>query len=215
MQTATWLVSRQLALAAGPWNVTLLGDDDGEYFCRVLLASSGVRFVPTARCYYRQVGRGSLSYVGRSNRKLEAQWRSMQLHIQYLRSLEESDRVRLACMAYLQKSLICFFPERLDIVQQMKQLSSSFGKQLTLPKQSWKYSCRILFGWRGAKRLQLAVSQVRFLIARACDKALFKLEYAFGLNKCRASCQHATECNSYSGERVQHETSQPNNLKLR
>src|SRR5262245_39232406 len=31
MQTATWLVSRELTDAAGPWNAQLLGDDDGEY----------------------------------------------------------------------------------------------------------------------------------------------------------------------------------------
>src|SRR5271165_4471603 len=46
MQTATWLTSRDLTEAAGPWDVRLLGDDDGEYFWRVLLASEGVRFVP-------------------------------------------------------------------------------------------------------------------------------------------------------------------------
>src|SRR5207253_550046 len=56
MQTATWLVSRELTLAAGPWDTRLLGDDDGEYFCRVLLASDGVRFVPGARVYYRRSG---------------------------------------------------------------------------------------------------------------------------------------------------------------
>ena len=39
MQTASWLVSRELTEAAGPWDTRLLGDDDGEYFCRVLLAS--------------------------------------------------------------------------------------------------------------------------------------------------------------------------------
>ena len=49
MQTATWLVSRELTEAAGPWNTSLLGDDDGECFCRVLMASNGVRFVPDAR----------------------------------------------------------------------------------------------------------------------------------------------------------------------
>jgi len=49
MQTATWLVSRELTEAAGPWDTRLLGDDDGEYFCRVLLASNGVRFVPEAK----------------------------------------------------------------------------------------------------------------------------------------------------------------------
>src|SRR5882724_8520660 len=100
MQTSTWLVSRELTEAAGPWNTQLLYDDDGEYFCRVLLASDGVRFVPEARVYYRASGFGSLSHVGRSDRKVEALWHSMQLHIRYLRSLEDSQRVRAACVNY-------------------------------------------------------------------------------------------------------------------
>ena len=65
MQTSTWLVSRELTEAAGPWDVRLLGDDDGEYFCRVLLASEGVRFVQESRVYYRAFRFGGLSYVGR------------------------------------------------------------------------------------------------------------------------------------------------------
>ena len=75
MQTATWLVSRELTEAAGHWNTLLLGDDDGEYFCRVLLASQGVRFVPDAKVYYRQTGSKSLSYIGRCERKMAAQWK--------------------------------------------------------------------------------------------------------------------------------------------
>ena len=46
MQNATWLVSRELAEAAGPWDEQLHYDQDGEYFDRVLLISEGVRFVP-------------------------------------------------------------------------------------------------------------------------------------------------------------------------
>src|SRR5580765_3587457 len=61
MQTATWLVSRELAEAAGPWNTQQLGDDDGEYFCRVLLASDGVKFVPESKVFYRASGVGALS----------------------------------------------------------------------------------------------------------------------------------------------------------
>jgi len=63
MQTATWLVSREVTEAAGPWDTRLLGDDDGEYFSRVLLASHGTRFVPEAKVYYRTSGSGSLSYI--------------------------------------------------------------------------------------------------------------------------------------------------------
>src|SRR5208283_714905 len=127
MQTATWLVSRELTEAAGPWNTELLGDDDGEYFCRVLLASEGVRFVPEAKVYYRASGSSSLSYIGRSDKKRDAQWVSMQLHIRYLRSLEDSERVRRACVQYLQNWLIFFYPERLDIFEQAQAMAKELG----------------------------------------------------------------------------------------
>ena len=51
MQNATWLVSRELAQAAGPWDTSLDYDQDGEYFSRVLLASEGTRFVPKLKCF--------------------------------------------------------------------------------------------------------------------------------------------------------------------
>src|SRR5690606_34329888 len=69
MQTATWLVSRELSAAAGPWNTQLLGDDDGEYFARVIKASDGIKFVPDASVFYRVTGMNRLSYIGRSNQK--------------------------------------------------------------------------------------------------------------------------------------------------
>ena len=94
MQTATWLTSRELTEAAGPWDTRLLSDDDGEYFCRVLLASEGTRFAPEARVFYRITQSSRLSHIGASDRKKDAMLVSMKLHIQYLRSLEDSERVR-------------------------------------------------------------------------------------------------------------------------
>jgi glycosyltransferase involved in cell wall biosynthesis len=55
--------------------------------CRVLLASDGTHFVSHARTFYRRAGHGSLSTFGRSDRALESQFLSMQLHISYVRSL--------------------------------------------------------------------------------------------------------------------------------
>src|SRR5271154_6229824 len=102
MQTATWLTSRELFEAAGSWDTRLLSDDDGEYFCRVLLASEGTRFVPEAKVLYRITPSSRLSYIGTSDAKRAALLTSMKLHVQYLRSLEDSDRVRMACTKYLQ-----------------------------------------------------------------------------------------------------------------
>ncbi len=43
MTNTTWLVSRELTQAAGPWDTRLSLDDDGEYFSRVVLASAGTQ----------------------------------------------------------------------------------------------------------------------------------------------------------------------------
>jgi glycosyltransferase involved in cell wall biosynthesis len=173
MQTATWLVSRALTQAAGPWNTKLLGDDDGEYFCRVLLASDTVRFVPEAKVYYRMAGPTSLSYIGSSNQKLDAQFRSMELHISYLRSLEQSDRVQRACVAYLQNWLAHFYPDRPDIIDRAKALAAEFGGELTPPEFSWKYTwIQSLFGAHAAKRAQVSLRRVKWSLVRRWDRAL-------------------------------------------
>jgi glycosyltransferase involved in cell wall biosynthesis len=177
MQTATWLVSRELTEAAGPWDTRLLSDDDQEYFCRILLLSDGVRFVPEARVYYRVSGSGSLRHIGMSDRKREAHWCSVQLHIDYLRSLEDSARVRAACVRFLQDRMIFFYPERLDIFRLAEQLATNLGGQLEVPRLSWKYSwIRALFGWRLARRAQWSLPNLKWSLVRLCDKALFCIE---------------------------------------
>ncbi len=177
MQTAVWLVSRELTEAAGPWDTSMISDDDGEYFCRILLASDGVRFVRDARVYYRSVGTMRLSYVGRSNSKLEALWSSMQLHISYLRSLEDSHKVREACIKYLQNYLIDFYPLRPDIAEQMHKVAKDLGGQLDAPSLSWKYSwIKKLFGWNCAKRAQLFLPSVKWSLVRFWDKGLSRIE---------------------------------------
>lgn len=178
MQTATWLVSRELTEAAGPWDTSMFVDDDGEYFCRVLLKSDGIRFVREASVFYRSVGTTSLSYIGRSNRKLEALWRSVQLHIHSLRSLEDSGRVRDACIKHLQNYVIDFYPLRLDIVEQMHQTAKDLGGQLEeAPRLSWKYSwIKAVFGWDWAQRAQLLLPSLKWSLVRFWDKVAFRVE---------------------------------------
>jgi glycosyltransferase involved in cell wall biosynthesis len=177
MQTATWLVSRELTEAAGPWDTRLLADDDCEYFCRVLLESDGTRFVPEAKVYYRASGPGSLGYIGRSKRKLEAQWLSINLHIGYLRSLEDSERTRAACVKFLQSGLIHFYPERLDLVRQAEQIARDLGGQLEIPQLSWKYSwIKAIFGCSRAKCARLLLENARWAVESLWDKGWFHIE---------------------------------------
>ena len=170
MQTTVWLVSRELTELAGPWDTRLLSDDDGEYFGRVMLASDEVHFVPDARAYYRITGSGSLSQIGRSRKRIEAQLLTLELDIARLRDLEESERARAACVTYLQKYLIYFYPENPDLVERAQRLAQSLGGQLTPPRLSWKYAwIQALLGWKAAKTAQFHCSKVRGSILRALD----------------------------------------------
>lgn len=173
MPDSTWLVSRELTEEAGPWNTSLHYDDDGEYFSRVLTRCDGVRFVPEAKAYYRATGSSSLSYIGQSDGKMESLFRSIELHISYLCSLEDSQRARSACVSYLQTCLIYFYPERPDLIERSEQLAKQLGGRLDAPRLSWKYSwIKALFGWGLAKRAKLLLPRLRWSLQRSLTKAL-------------------------------------------
>jgi glycosyltransferase involved in cell wall biosynthesis len=177
MQTATWLTSRELAEVAGPWDTRLLSDDDGEYFCRVLLASKGTRFVPEGRVFYRNTQSSRLSHIGASDRKKDAMVISMKLHIQYLQSLEDSERVRNACLTYLQTWYPNFYPERPDIVAELQMLAAHLQGHLEEPRLRWKYAwMKPLFGWKAAKWAEIALPQLKNSFVRKWDKAVYRLE---------------------------------------
>lgn len=177
MQTATWLTSRKLAEAAGPWDVRLIGDDDGEYYCRVLLASEGTRFVPEARVFYRITSSNRWSYIGTSDKKKDAMLISMKLHIQYIRSLEESERVRKACLTYMQTWLDSFYPERPDIVAELQGLAAQLQGDLEVPRLRWKYAwMKPILGWRAAKWAQIVLPELKTSLIRYWDRAMYRLE---------------------------------------
>ena len=176
MQTATWLVSRELTDAAGAWNTKLLGDDDGEYFFRVLRASHGVRFVPGGKVYYRVSGSSSLSYIGASDKKLEAQLHGMELQIGYLRGMADSERVRRACVTYLQTWLVNFFPVRMDLVARLKALATGLGGELHDPPVPWKYvAIEKTCGRAAAQRVQLGYNVMKDRVFSRWDRLMFDL----------------------------------------
>jgi hypothetical protein len=55
IQTNCWLVPRELIDKAGGWRAYRCPDDDGEFFARILLASSGIVYVPDVYNFYRRI----------------------------------------------------------------------------------------------------------------------------------------------------------------
>lgn len=177
MQNATWLVSRELATAAGPWDTRLQYDQDGEFFCRVLLASEGTRFVDGTGIYYRSSGWNRISFIGNSEVKKDSLLRSMKAHMRYLQSLEKSDRVDRACLAYIKLWCLSFYPERPDIMAELRDLAHQLGGELGVPGLRAKYAWLQNFGGYGvAKQAQTFFPMVKTSLLRAWDKMLYRFE---------------------------------------
>jgi len=177
MQNATWLVSRELAEAAGPWDTRLQYDQDGEYYCRVLMAATGTRFVPEARIFYRVSGANRVSYIGNSDLKKNSLLRSMKLHIEYLRSLEDSERVTKTCLKYVQTWYDSFYPDRPDIIADLRALAAELCGKLEEPRFAWKYAwMKPVFGLRAANWARKVLPETKTSLLRGWDKAMFKLE---------------------------------------
>ena len=177
MQNATWLVSREVAEAAGPWDESLQYDQDGEYFARVLVASEGVRFVPAGRIYYRVSGGNRISFIGTSRKKKNSLLRSLKLHVQYIRSLEDSERVHKACLSYLQNWFGNFYPSQRDAVAELQALATELGGRLTPPQLRGKYAwMKPVVGQKAAQWVQMELPELKTRVKREWDKAMYRLE---------------------------------------
>lgn len=66
IQPNAWLTPRAIIEKAGPWNEFRCPDDDGEFFCRVILASAGVKFSDKGINYYRKY-KAAASLSGQKN----------------------------------------------------------------------------------------------------------------------------------------------------
>ncbi len=155
MHPSSWLVPRAVADRAGPWDEELSLNDDGEYFCRVLLASAGMAYCPEGHSYFRSGLPGSLSQQ-RSQPARRSQFRSIELIRQRLLDAEESPRTRRAAANYYQRFIHDFFPVPSDLMRQaslrMTGLGgSNLGPPPMGPKTAWLARA---IGWRNVWRLK-------------------------------------------------------------
>ncbi|MFY9854465.1 MAG: hypothetical protein WAK26_11380, partial [Terracidiphilus sp.] len=143
----------------------------------VMLACDNIRFVQGAKTYWRRSGPTQLSYLRNSDKKKDSQLLSLKLHIQYLSSLEESQRVRKACLAFLQRWYPVFYPERPDLVAGLNSLAAQLQGKLVEPRLQLRYAWMVpLFGRNLAKRAQNEIRELRDSWIRNCDRAMLKLE---------------------------------------
>lgn len=154
MPNFAWLAPRAVIDAAGPWDEELSLNDDGEFFCRIALAASGIVFCGAARGYYR-TGRGATLSGRRDPKALASAYRAIDLSCDRLLA-RRSASARAACAAQYQRFVYDVFPAVPDLVARAEaRVAALGGSDLEIGGgRAFRAISRCL-GWKVARRCQL------------------------------------------------------------
>jgi glycosyltransferase involved in cell wall biosynthesis len=157
MHPAAWLMPRSVIEQAGWWNEELSLNDDGEYFCRVILASREVRFCGQAKSYYRSGIVGSLS-DRKSDVAYRSAYRAIELCTQHLLQVESSSRTQAVCSMLFQRFIYETYPAVAVLQQKAEHQVQALGGWTLTPSGSPTFDkLNKHFGWRMAKKIQYLV----------------------------------------------------------
>ena len=139
VQTSAWLTPRQLIEKAGGWNETLSKDQDGEFFCRVLMQSKGVLYAPHVLNYYRKHPLGT----NIANQKLKthvlSQLQALNSKQQQLEAVSETQAFKKAFALQYKWLGIEAYPDFKDISEQALQVSKTLGGSTYMPVLGGKF----------------------------------------------------------------------------
>jgi hypothetical protein len=158
MPNFAWLAPRAVIDRAGRWNERLSLNDDGDFFCRVALASSGILFCGDARGYYRSSAGPTLS--GRRDREaLQSAFTAIDLSCGRLLHHSHSASAAKACAAHYQRFAYDAYPDAVDLVEAAERRVGELGGSDLRPPGGvafrvisrcfgWKLGQRCRRGWR-------------------------------------------------------------------
>lgn len=143
-----WLVPRALIDATGYWDETLTGDDDGDFFGRLLVRAGAVHFVDGTHVLYRDPPVGSVS----RDRSLRSVRSFLQAYLSVSRAIlavRDDTEARRACLGRLHSTAYQLrqFDEIVDAAAAEERRLNMRGFSPLLP---WR--TRLLIGLFGIRR---------------------------------------------------------------
>ncbi|RXJ46043.1 glycosyltransferase family 2 protein [Gelidibacter gilvus] len=148
-----WLTPKSVMDKAGFWNEELVKDQDGEFFCRVAMASQGICFAEGVLCYYRKHRNAGSISSGKTEKHISSQFESLNSKAEQLSSFKDTKAYKNAMALQYKIIAIDAYPKHLAIYKTAIQNVKYFGGSAYMPVLGGKLieSIKHLFGWRAAK----------------------------------------------------------------
>ncbi len=124
--THLWLVPRELVEESGGWDETLIKNQDGDFFARVVMKASKVLFVAESMGYYRKDNENSISKQV-SKKTLEANLKTFETYMKLMKDDMDKFEVRRSLALMYSRFLYYIDPSHKDIILETKNKINSLG----------------------------------------------------------------------------------------
>ena len=151
----TWLIPSKIIDIVGLWDEKLSLDDDGEFMCRVILASKGIKYAKNCTAYYRKYqSNKNLSSATNEGAHISL-LNSTKLKMAHILSVKDTKLIRSAFSRVFLHISASFYPSFPNLTLEAEQIGKSLDpKQKVRPYNTFllKYLSMII-GWRKVKLL--------------------------------------------------------------
>lgn len=157
IQPNAWLTPREILERAGFWNENLSLDDDGEFFCRVLLNSDGIVKCPSEFNYYRKFKKGNNLSSTHTYKGLESLLNSAISKKKHLLNRTNTIEAKKAIQNMFFDVAFYSYPKYLDLVKKAEEnfLFKNFQKK-SMGGPIFNLLATII-GWKLTKRIQFLI----------------------------------------------------------
>lgn len=154
----SWLSPKAILDLAGPWNETLSMDDDGEYFCRVIVQAKGI-CAAEAISFYRKYNNNKSLSAQLSRKGYESMISASILKYNHLLQHIDTPLLQQIFIPAFEQIAIAAYPQYMDISTKGYQMAKKIGLSKVIYKAgpTTTFFSKI-FGWKIARR----ISYLRF-----------------------------------------------------
>lgn len=158
-----WLVPKDIIDKAGPWNEELTLDDDGEYFCRIILNSKGILKTPGISYYrkYNDVNK-IIDYRQNKEKLFKSALEAVLLKRNYIQARTNNPTSQKAIYRQLMQLAVMFYLEQPALYKQVKKELKHYPTHKFIPVLGGRVINFIsrVFGWKVSKTLQYGYTKL-------------------------------------------------------
>ncbi|MEX8548513.1 MAG: glycosyltransferase family 2 protein [Mucilaginibacter sp.] len=156
VQTSAWLTPTDIIKKAGKWSEFYLPDEDGDYFCRAVLASKGIIYADSCFNYYRKYTNSKNLSAVKTKESLEGKLKSFLLKKEHLLNATNNPVAKKALAHSAMDLAIIAFNVDKTLTNQILKVIEDLGGTSSIPVLGGKEIELIkkIFGWKTALRLQ-------------------------------------------------------------